>query len=190
MWALRTNGQDGGLISIDGKATHPVPFRDGYPLQNDRYNTATNFRLKAAFPGGTELVIRDDTQNGVLIEGDKGRIFVNRGKLTGKPVDDLADDPLPEGAIQKAYKGFPVPVHLNGKEAHWENFVRCLRERKQPISDVESHMDALNVCHLAGISARLGRSIKWDSQAEQILGDEQANEFLAREYRKGFEIEV
>lgn len=190
MWALRTNGQNGGLISMEGQATHPVPFQDGYPTENDRFNTATNFLLKGAFPGDTELIIRDDTQNGVLIEGEKGRIFVNRGKLTGKPVEDLKDNPLPEDALQKAYKGFPIPEDLRGKQAHWENFLRCIRERKQPISDVNSHMDALNVCHLAGISARLDRSLNWDSEAEQIVGDEQANAFLSRPYRSGYEIEM
>jgi len=43
MWALQANGQTDGLISIGGEATHPVPFKDGYPTQNDRYNTATHF---------------------------------------------------------------------------------------------------------------------------------------------------
>jgi Oxidoreductase family, C-terminal alpha/beta domain len=182
------NGQTGGLLTIGGEATHPVPFKNGYPTLDDRYNTATSFLLKATFPGGTELVIRDDTRNGVLIEGDKGTIFVSRGNLVGGPVDDLADHPLPENAIQQAYMGFPMVE--NERKAHWANFLHCLRERVQPISDVDSHMDALNVCHLAGISARLGRTVAWDSKTEQIVGDDEANEFLSRPYRKGYEIEV
>jgi predicted dehydrogenase len=188
MWALESNGQTEGPVSMSGEAVHPVPFKDGYPLVHDRFNTATSFKLTAAFPGGTDLIIRDDTRNGVLIEGDKGRIFVSRGKLVGEPVDALRDDPLPDGAIQKAYKGFPMIA--NERKAHWANFIYCLRERKKPISDVNSHMRALNVCHLAGISARLGRSINWNSESEQIVGDEQANAFLARPYRKGYEIEM
>jgi predicted dehydrogenase len=188
MWALESNGQTEGPVSIGGEAVHPVPFKDGYPLVHDRFNTATSFKLTAAFPGGTDLIIRDDTRNGVLIEGDKGRIFVSRGKLVGEQVDALRDDPLPDGAIQKAYKGFPMIA--NERKAHWANFIYCLRERKEPISDVNSHMRALNVCHLAGISARLGRSINWNNESEQIVGDEQANAFLARPYRKGYEIEM
>lgn len=190
IWALQANGQTGELLSIGGKATHPVPFKDGYPTQNDHYNTAVSFNLKAELAGGTELIIRDDTQNGVLIEGDKGRIFVNRGRLTGKPVEDLQDAPLPDDAVSKAYKGLPLPTGLRGKQAHWDTFLYCLRERKEPISDVHSHMDALNICHLAGISARLNRTLKWDSATQQIVGDEEANSFLAREYRKGYEIET
>jgi hypothetical protein len=51
-------------------------------------------------------------------------------------------------------------------------------------------MRMLNVCHLAGISARLGRPLKWDPVGERILGDEQADAMLARPYRRGYEIEM
>ncbi len=192
-WALQLNGQTDGPVSIGGDATHPVEYKDGMPVQRDRYNTATKFNLKATYPGGTELIIKDNAQelgfpNGVLIEGDKGKIFVNRSKLTGAPVEALVDHPLPEGAIQKVYKG--LPMEENERKAHWACFLNCVRSRKEPISDVHSHMKMLNVCHLAGISARLGRTLQWDAVNEQIQGDEQANGMLARPYRAGYAIEM
>jgi predicted dehydrogenase len=187
-WALKLNGQTEGLISIGGDAKHPVDFKDGFPVQRDRYNTATAFKFSAKYANGTEMIIRNDTDNGVLITGDKGKIFVNRGKLVGKPVEDLKDNPLPEDAIAKVYKN--LPMERNERAAHWANFLYCARERKDPISDVHTHMEMLNICHLAGISARLGRELKWDNANEQIVGDEQANGFLARPYRSGFEIEM
>lgn len=189
-WALELNGQTGGPQSIRGEATHPVEFdENGYPKQNDRYNTATKFMFTVDYPGGTEMVIRNDTDNGVLIEGDKGRIFVNRGKLVGAPVEQLDQDPLPDDALAKVYKN--LPMEGNGRGAHWACFLHCHRNGQEPISDVNSHMRMLNICHLAGISARLGgRSLKWDAQAEQIVGDDQANGFLARPYREGYEIEM
>lgn len=186
MWALRLNGQTEGPTTIGGRALHPVEFEDGMPIQNDRFNTATQFSIDVSFPGNTEMMIQH-TGNGVLIEGDKGRILVNRGRLVGSPVEALADDPLPEDAIQKAYKG--LPMEHNARKAHWANFVHCVRTRDEPISDVHSHMDMLNVCHLAGISARLGRDITWDANEEQIVGDDQANSFLTRPYRDGYKIE-
>ena len=169
--------------AVDRRRRRSIPssIKDGMPQQTDRYNTATKFQFNAEFPGGTEMIIRNDTDNGVLIEGDKGRIFVNRGKLVGAPVEALKDDPLPEDAIQKAYKG--LPVEDNERRGHWANFLYCVRERKEPISDVHSHMKMLNTCHLAGIAARLGRTVKWDDKTEQIVGDEQANAMLARPYR-------
>lgn len=187
MWALRLNGQTEGPLSVGGTAEHPVEFKDGVPLQNDRYNTASKFRFVVKFPGEVEMIIKNDG-NGVLIEGTKGRINVNRGRLTGAPVEALVDEPLPEDAIQRAYKG--LPMEGNERKAHWANFLSCVRSRNEPISDVHSHMEMLNVCHLAGISGRLGREVKWDAKAEQIVGDDQANAMLARPYRSEYDIEM
>ena len=188
LWALGVNGQPTTPLSIEGTAEHPVDLKDGMPVQNDRYNTASKFNFTAKFPGDVEVIIRHDTSNGVLIEGDKGRIFVNRGKLTGKPVEELEDNPLPEDAIQQAYKG--LPVQHGERKGHWANFLHCHQEQIEPISDVHSHMKMLNLCHLAGICARLGRKINWDSTSEKIVGDDQANAMLKRSYRSGYEIEM
>ena len=187
-WALKLNGQTEGPTGISGSAEHPVEFKDGFPVQDDRYNTATSFKFNVSYPGGTEMIIRNDTDNGVLITGEKGRIFVNRRKLTGAPVEALANNPLPEDAVAKVYKG--LPMEANERAQHWANFLHCHREGKEPISDVHTHMEMLNVCHLAGISARLGRSLKWDDTEEMIVGDEEANGFLSRPYRSGYEIDM
>ncbi|WP_184310142.1 Gfo/Idh/MocA family protein [Aporhodopirellula rubra] len=188
-WALKLNGQSEGPNLIGGTASHPVEFKEGFPVETDRYNTATNFHFTVSYPSGAEMIIRNDTDNGVLITGDKGRIFVNRSKLVGKPVEDLQHNPLPEDALAKVYRGLPME-RAGSRTAHWGNFLHCVRQRETPISDVESHMEMLNVCHLAGISARFGRALKWDNINEQIVGDEQANHFLARPYREGYEIEM
>ena len=130
-----------------------------------------------------EIEIRDNGDNGILFEGTEGRLFVNRGKLTGRPVEDLKTNPLPAGALEEVYKNRPL---VN----HFQNFFEAVRDRKEPISDVFSHHRALTTCHLAGIAARLNRTIQWDPQTETVLNDPQAASMVARDYRKGFEIEV
>ncbi len=72
---------------------------------------------------------------------------------------------------------------------HFQNFFEGVRDRKEPISDVYSHHRALSTCHLAGIAARVGRKIAWDPQKQEVVGDALAQSLVAREYRKGFEIE-
>lgn len=188
MWALELNGRNTQPISVEGTCEHPVDFKDGMPVQTDRYNTATKFNYSVKFPEGVEVVVRHDTSNGVLIEGDKGRIFVSRGSLKGKPVEELESNPLPENAIKDVYKGYD-PVE-NERKAHWANFLHCVDQQVEPISDVHSHMRMLNICHLIGISARLGRKLEWDGSTETIKGDGQANSMLARPYREGYEIEM
>ncbi|WP_339744166.1 Gfo/Idh/MocA family oxidoreductase [uncultured Rubinisphaera sp.] len=161
----------------------PVEYKDGYPVVNDQYNTATKFKIKVDMPNDVEMIITSEGDNGILFEGTEGRFFVNRGKITGTPVEDLKENPLPEGAIEEVYGG---PVSEN----HTANFIEAMHSRKQPISDVWSHNRMLEICHLSNIAMRLGRELKWDPAKREVIGDDQANTFLARENRKGFEVNM
>ncbi len=163
--------------------TLPVEYKEGFPVVDDRYNVATKFQIRVDMPDDVEMIITSEGDNGILFEGTKGRIFVNRGRLTGKPVEDLKDNPLPEGAVEKVYGG---KVSAN----HTANFIEAMKSRKQPISDVWSHNRMLEICHLSNIAMRLGRELKWDPARREILGDAEANSFLRRENRKGYEIEM
>ncbi|TWT80360.1 Alpha-N-acetylgalactosaminidase [Planctomycetes bacterium CA13] len=161
----------------------PVEYENGYPTVSDQYNSPTKFEIHANMPGDIPMIITSEGDNGILFEGTKGRFFVNRGKLVGKPVEDLESNPLPEGAVEEVYGG---PVSEN----HSANFIAAMNAREQPISDVWTHNRMLETCHLANISIRLGRELNWDPDARQIVGDEEANAFLSRESRKGYEIDM
>ena len=172
-----------GPIEIDGTdAQHPVPFKDGYPTVDNCFNTATDFAVKCKFAGGIELIVTSRGENGILFEGTKGRLFVNRRKITGTPIEQSWDrGKFGPGDLTALYRGKPY-------ESHKQNFYRCVREGWLPVSDVYSHVQTMNTCHLCAIAARLGRVIRWDPQAEKIIGDDQAAAFFARQPRKGFEI--
>ena len=181
-WAL--GADDTGPTKITPlEFSLPVEYKDGYPTVDDQYNIATSYKIKADMPNGVELIITSEGDNGILFEGTKGRFFVNRGKIVGKPIEDWANDPLPEGAVEGVYGG---PVCEN----HSDNFVQAMRSRAQPISDVWSHNRMLEICHLSNIAMRLNRELKWDPEKREIIGDAQANSFLSRESRKGYEIEM
>ena len=185
MWALGMDSS--GPISVEGTAKHPVPFENGMPTVTNKYNAATEFLVTAKFATGAELIIRHDTDNGVLIEGTKGRIFVSRGKLSGAPVEELDKNPLPEDLLKELYKG-KTPTGTGN--AHMENFFQCIKDRGLPVSDVYSHHRAMTTCHLANIAIRLGRKIEWNPETEQIVNDKDAAPWIGREQRKGYEIDV
>jgi predicted dehydrogenase len=175
---------ESGPVSVEGvTAQHPVPFKDGHPTVTNRYNTATKFDVKVMFPNEVEMHILSDGENGILIQGDKGELFVSRGALRGSAVDSLADKPLPDDAITKLYKGKKPGNHM-------ANFFDCIKTREQPISDVYTHHRAMTTCHLANIAIRLGRQLKWDPETEQIVGDEEANAWQKREAREGYEVKA
>ena len=172
-----------GPVEIDGTdAKHPVSFKDGYPTVDDCYNTSHDFAIKVKYAGGIELTVTSRSPNDILFEGAKGRVFVNRGKISGKPIEENWDTGTFETEdLVRLYKGKPAEGHKN-------NFYRCIREGGLPISDVFSHVQAMNTCHLCAIVARFGRVIRWDPKAEKIVGDEQAAALFTRQPRKGFEI--
>jgi predicted dehydrogenase len=171
-WGMQM--EQSGPVSIDGRAELPA-IANGY-------NTPGEFQVDMIYPGGlpVQLVVKKDERSGILFEGEKGRIFVSRRTLAGKPVEQLADDPLPEDAITKLYRGRTPGDHMR-------NFVECIRSRDLPISDIYSQHRSTTSLHLANISIRLGRPIKWDPETETIIGDKGAAAMLGREHRKGYE---
>ena len=120
-----------------------------------------------------------EQRDGVMFVGDKGRLFVNRGKAYGKPVEELADNPLPSDAIR-----------LYQSNNHMGNFFDCVKSRKQPISTVDVAHRAITACHLGNVSMHLKRKIHWDPQTEQIVGDAEAGQsmYVRREQRKPYTI--
>ena len=182
-WAINQDVQGLGPVSIDGTdANHPVPFKDGYPTVSNTYNTAHDYNIVCKFAGGIQMDIESRGDNGILFTGTKGRIFVNRQKITGKPIEENWDEgQFDESDLVRLYKDKPIEGHKN-------NFYRCIREGGLPVSDVFSHVQALGTCHLAAIAARLGREIKWDPKTETIVGDDQAAGLFARKQRDGYEI--
>jgi predicted dehydrogenase len=185
-WAIQQNGPGQGPSKIEViHAEHPVPFENGMPTQDDRYNCAKKFDVKVTFPGDVEMRIVSESPdgNGILFEGTEGRFHVSRSRLKGAPYEALKDKPLPEGALEKVYGG---KIAAN----HQENFVECIKTRARPVSDVWSHHKAMSTCHLANIAVRLNATLDWDSKNEQITNNQRAQQMQTREQRKGYEINV
>ena len=181
-WAIEHDKEGMGPIEIDGTdAKHPVPYENGWPAVDHSYNTAHDYSVKCKFANGVVMDVTSRGDNGILFEGTKGRLFVNRGRITGQPIDENWDEGKYTQEDQvRLYKG-------KKPEGHKENFFRCIREGGLPLSDVYSHVQAMSTCHLAAIAARLGRTIQWDPQTEK-LGDDEAATFFARKRREGFDI--
>ena len=182
-WAMEQDGVGQGVLSLKPiVGEHPIPLKNGMPTKDDHYNTSHNFHIKCTFPKKMEMDIVSQSKegNGILFEGSKGNLFVSRGKLSGQAVDELRERPLSAQTVLDVYKGKKTINHM-------ENFFECMNDRSDPISDVYTHHNAMTTCHLANISIRLGRKLKWNPKKEQIVGDEEANQWQAREQRKGFE---
>jgi predicted dehydrogenase len=179
-WAIARENSGPARVEVVS-AEHPVAFQHGNPTVDDTYNTAVAFNVRCLYDNGVEIIIRDDTENGITFEGDNGEFFVSRSRLSGDPVDELKQNPIPESVLIALRKGKRLDSHMG-------NFIECARDRAMPVSDVFSHHRNLTTCHLANIAIRLGRNLTWDPEKEQIVGDLEANAMQHREARKGYEI--
>lgn len=196
-WAMGQTNTGPVKVSSQGKFPGIIPdnfnwdaFLEGEGALPNGYNTATAFHIDLGFSNGSTLSVNHhykresdgiDFGNGILLEGDKGRIFVNRGKLQGAAVDQLtdADNRELDELVVKLYKGQQPGNHM-------KNFFECVESRDQPISDVATHHRTMTSCHLCNISLMLGRELNWDPTNESFVSDEQANALKSRKNRQGF----
>jgi len=103
-------------------------------------------------------------------------IPVFEGQPTGGPRHSAVK---PEPWIEPRKEAGSSPQQF---DLHVRNFLDCIKTRKLPISDVEDGHRTAVACHLANISLRLGRKVRWDAEKEEIIGDREASAMLVRPY--------
>ncbi|MDX1928978.1 MAG: Gfo/Idh/MocA family oxidoreductase [Pirellulaceae bacterium] len=191
-WALA--GADGQAVEAKGtggfmgvEQPQVLDFLLGKTKPKDMphaFNVAYTFDVDVKLSTGNTIKITSG-ENQLLISGELGRIRVNRGTLTGKPVEDIDADPKAKQEIEdlmaKLYGG-ELP---NG---HMRNFFDCVRSGKQPVANVKDHVRAVNACHLANIALVTGRGVKFDPATQKFAGDDEANQLISRKNREGYEI--
>ncbi len=65
----------------------------------------------------------------------------------------------------------------------WDDLIASIEEDRLPVCDIEHGYRATNMCLLGMISLKLGRSLRWDSDAQTILDDAAATALMRRPYR-------
>jgi hypothetical protein len=102
------------------------------------------------------------------------------------------------GKVSIGRRGWQV-IFKNGKEgpgggreseSHAGNFIKAVRSRKTEdlTADVEEGHYSAALCHLANMSMRVGRRLRFDAEQEKFIGDDEANNHLTKEYRQGYEL--
>jgi predicted dehydrogenase len=126
------------------------------------------------YAGDIVMELGDGPDGGAVFIGEKGKITINRGRCESDPPE------LAEEALAKRPRGF------NGD--HLKNWLDCIKRRGKPIADVEIGHRSATVCHLGNIARWTGRKLRWDPVKEIFPDDQEANEYLLRQHRKGYEL--
>ncbi len=128
---------------------------------------------------------------GATIYGDKGTLklsvhrwdFIPTGKNepaeSGKAVFD-PEEKYPEDKTEE-----DMELHVaTANRAHQRDFLKAIADRSKPVADIEQGHISTASCILANIAMKLGRTLTWDSQKQEVVGDAEANKLLRRPYRK------
>jgi len=85
-----------------------------------------------------------------------------------------------------------VPAGLRwysgGSKTLVQDFVHCVKTRETPFRDVEWAHRTATVCHLGNIALKLNRSLKWDPDKEDFIGDVEASRLVDRPRRGPWQI--
>lgn len=197
-WALA--GKNGCAVEAEVRSCKPM----GVELSKSRdfllgkigvkdmpaaYNVASEFDVDVTLSTGNVIKIVSGP-NELLIEGENGKIRVNRGGLTGKAVEEIDADPKAKKEIEEqmaAIYGGSLPA---GPIPHMQNFVDCIASGKTPVANVADHVRAVNACHLANISLLLGRKVRFDPAHGDFPADAEANGLRKRARRAAYDFTV
>ena len=157
-----------------------------------------------------------NTQQAIFDYDDSQIVFEVRGLLTGGEADMQPDLPRDNNTIGNTFlgsEGFMTVTaagfhtYLGEKhepgpsmkyqedgqyssEPHVDNFLAAVKSRnhRDLTCDVlEGHLSA-SLCHLANTSYRVQRRLEFDPRTETFVGDAEADKYLSRRYRPGFEV--
>ena len=124
---------------------------------------------------------------GAVFTCEKGKVEINRNKCTSNP-PAIAEELRKQ--VNVAEENRKWSESLSSMQAGWhlQNWLDCNRTRQLPNADVEIGHRSITVCHLANIARAVGRPLHWDAAREEFKGDQEANRYLDRPRRHGFEL--
>ena len=118
-----------------------------------------------------------DTE-GMMLVGDKGKIVAGF----------LGENPriIPSKKM-KAYQG-EKSVSEEKEERRSDTWVRAIKTNTESPGSFIYAEPITETINLAAIALRAGKKVEYDSKSMKITNDAEANKFLTREYRKGWEL--
>jgi predicted dehydrogenase len=155
-------------VEIEGVADFPKA-RDGL------FDTAKSYRFTCTFREGFTMIVADQYQQprgmGVQFEGTEGWIWVDREGF------DASQKSLLTSAIG------PDEIHLYWSNDHHQNFLDCVRTRRETVTPARIAHRSIMIGHLGLIAMKLGRKVQWVPEEERFLNDPVANRLLSRPMR-------
>ena len=176
-WGMDT--EHTGPVEIEAEAEFP---------KKGLWDVHGRFNATAKYANGVTMHLGGDNPNGVKFVGTEGWIFVSRDsqKVTASDPDaripvvqalDASDPNILKSEIKSD------EIHLYHSIEQHENWLDCIRSRKQPVAPAEIAHRSCSACLLNHIAMKLPRKLVWDPEKERFVNDEEANSMLSRPER-------
>jgi len=176
------HGLDQVQWALGADSTGPVEFWPVTEGANGKVNMryANGVIVKCELTPGAELGPSSGL-GGAVFQGDKGEIRIDRNWFKATPPELVKNPPEPQKAEMWEGPGWQAKYHIG-------NWLDCIKTREKPVADVEIGHRSISVCHIANIARDVGRKLQWDPEKETFVSDEEANTYLNRPRRRGYEL--
>ena len=134
--------------------------------------------MKPFTPPELEELNRDLGAEGMMLVGDKGKIVA--GFLGQKP------ELLPKSKMD-AYEGEKVLPKYEA-ERRSNTWIRAIKSGEESDGSFRYAGPLTETINLGAAALRAKKRIEYDEVTKRITNDESANQYLTREYRKGWEM--
>jgi predicted dehydrogenase len=156
MWA--NNTEHTGPVEVEAKGT--------FPPEGNLWNIIQEFEANFTFANGVRLTCKSDKPY-IRFEGSAGWIQIDYPVHIELQPEELL-----------TWQPGPNDITLPSMTSEKRDFLDAVKSRKQPQYDAEGGHRTSSLSHLALAAIAVGRKLKWDPDAEKVVGDDEANQFL------------
>lgn len=163
-----------GPVSVEGEGVYPREGIFDVPVEYDftcEYRTGVKMRVANSS--------RQPYGMGTVWYGDKGWLHVNRGNVIKASDPKILDEKIGQEEI-KLYKS----------DDHHQNFLDCIKSRKEAITPAEVALRSISVGLIGEIAMLTGQKLNWDPEKEVFTNSQYANRLLMRPYRAPWKLDL
>jgi len=152
-----------GPVEVSGTGSFP---------DSGFFNVITSFDFSLKYKNGEHVQVSNKFPVGVRFVGEEGWILVTRQKIEASH-PSILKDPIASNEI-----------HLYESRNHHHNFIDCVRSRRETICPAEVGHRSISAGLLGEIAIYTGRTLKWNPETEEVIGDPVAAGLLSRSFRE------
>lgn len=167
-----------GPVEVSGEGVYP---------SEGLYNVPVEYDFICKYANGIEMRVANSARlgfRGAMWHGEKGWLHTEYegmradGRWSDSGIINASDSKILKEEIGEN------EIHLYKSDDHYQNFLDCVRSRKETAAPVEVGFRAISVGLLGEIAMTTGQKIKWDPYKEEIIDNPDAARLLSRPYRQ------